>query len=334
MWDDLQDGYSAPVNAINVAGNNLVLQVLPGSRMGAPLRVTTIPATNFITINNQATTSAAGQAASLRVVVNNAPPDPLGLQVGQGMTLTGTLPVDSHVKYRRLAVRDAAVWAGTLLKEQLRAQRIEVSGFIRHGVMPAGAALMAQHVSPQLSAILTDAMKVSDNHAMECLLKRIGQVTALAPGNWANGTQAVRRFLQQSVGLDLTGLTLEDGSGGSRYSLLNASQMTRLLVYAHNSFSIGPELTAAMPIGGTDGTLQHRMVSPTLHGRVRAKTGTMTGVSNLAGYLYTEDGEVLAFSLLMDSYLGHAGALRRLQDNILLQLVPAVRVQADGATAP
>jgi D-alanyl-D-alanine carboxypeptidase/D-alanyl-D-alanine-endopeptidase (penicillin-binding protein 4) len=323
MWDDLQDGYSAPVSAVNVSGNNVVVQILPGARTGAAVRVTTTPTTGFVTVSNQATTTAAGTSPSLRILVNNVPPDPLGLQVGQGITLTGSLPLDAHTKFRRFAIRDTAAWAGTLLKEQLRNQRIEVSGFVRRGLLPAAAVPIAQHASPQLSAILTDAMKASDNHAMECLLKRIGQLTAMAPGNWSNGTQAVRKFLQQSAGLDMTGLNLEDGSGNSRYSLMNPTQMTRLLLHVHDSFDIGPELIAALPIGGTDGTLAHRMGIVSLRNQVRAKTGTMTGVSNLAGFLHTEEGDILAFSLLMDAYAGQASTLRRLQDGILLQLFPA-----------
>jgi D-alanyl-D-alanine carboxypeptidase/D-alanyl-D-alanine-endopeptidase (penicillin-binding protein 4) len=163
-------------------------------------------------------------------------------------------------------------------------------------------------------------MKWSNNHGMECLLKRVGAVTTLSPGSWANGTLAVRNFLQTVVGLDVSAIAVEDGSGASRYSMVTPAQLTRLLGVLHDSFNIGPEFVAALPIGGVDGTLGHRMLAPSLHARVRAKTGSMTGVSNLAGFLETEDGERLAFAILMDAYPGSVEPLRRLQDDILLLL--------------
>lgn len=321
MWDDLAEGYSAPISAINVAGNEIVVQLNPHPFVGKPLRATYTPPTDYISLNNQTVTAPANTPTSLRVSVNNAPPDPMGLVFGQILTLNGTMASTAPRTYKRYAVRDPAVWAGSLLRETLQSQGVVADGFIRRAVVPATAVRLSEHISQPLTEILSGAMKASDNHVMECLLKKIGQQTALAPGNWTNGTQAVRQFLEQTVGLDVRGLVLADGSGSSRYSLITPEQMTQVLRWAGNAFDVYPEFMATLPIGGTDGTLLHRMLEPPLLQHVRAKTGTMTGTSNLAGYVQTADGDNLVFAIFMDNVATKSAELRRLQDAILQRLV-------------
>lgn len=317
MWDDLAEGYSAPISAINVAGNEIILQLRPHPYVGKSLRATYTPPTDYIRINNQTATAPANTPTNMRVSINNNPPDPIGLVFGQILTLNGMMASTAQPIYKRYAVRDPAIWAGTLLREALQSQGVIAEGFIRRAVVPAQSVGLSEHLSQPLSETLTAAMKASDNHVMECLLKKMGQRTALAPGNWTNGTLAVRRFLEQTVGLDLQGMVLADGSGSSRYSLLTPAQMTQVLRYASQAFDVYPEFIATLPIGGTDGTLLHRMLTPPLVQHVRAKTGTMTGTSNLAGYMQTPDGDQLAFAIFIDNVAGSSADLRRLQDALL-----------------
>ena len=317
MWDDLVDGYSAPVNGVNVSHNEITVTLLPGSRLGDPARVYSQPMSNVIPVQSSVITGVAGGAAAVRVQAGN--PENAGLLPGQSIVLSGTLPQDSAWG-RRFAVRDGALVAGALLREHLKALHIEVAGGVRRGATPPIASVLASHTSRELSHALIDYMKASNNHGMECLLKRLGATTALAPGGWTNGLQAVRNFLAQQVGVDVSAIKIADGSGGSRYSLVTPGQLAAVLRFMLRSFSLGPEFVASLPIGGLDGTLAGRFEVPLLHSRVRAKTGTMTGVSNLAGYLDQGDGEVLAFAIMMEGFVGGAEQYRRLQEDILLGL--------------
>ncbi len=217
-------------------------------------------------------------------------------------------------------MHDAPLYAGLLVREHLHRLQVEVAGTVRRGSVPPSAVLSARHASRELSASLIDFVKASNNHGMECLLKRIAANTTLQAGTWKNGVAAVKTFLAQQVGLDPSGLTVADGSGYSRYSFITPMQMVTLLSAMRRSFSTGPEFVAALPIGGMDGTLRNRMLPPELHGRVRAKTGTMTAVSSLVGYLNTDEQDVLTFAIMAEGFTGSAEVYRRLQDSLLLAL--------------
>ena len=84
----------------------------------------------------------------------------------------------------------------------------------------------------------------------------------------------------------------------------------------YNNFELMPEFTASLPIAGVDGTLRNRMHGMYAEKILRAKTGTLSGVSALAGYTRTADGEVLAFGILISHYVGSAADARKIQDMI------------------
>lgn len=158
----------------------------------------------------------------------------------------------------------------------------------------------------------------------------MGGLQAGQPGSFANGVQAVRRYLEARVGPEAAGAVLLDGSGASRYNLLTPALLTRVVYEAGRHFATGPEFVASLPIGGTDGTLSRRMRAPNLRGAVRAKTGTMTGVSALAGVLSAANEEPLVFAVMVDHAACPAQALRALQDEVVgwLQEAPAAFLAA------
>ena len=157
--------------------------------------------------------------------------------------------------------------------------------------------------------------KPSDNLIAELLLKTIGAELKGAPGTGEKGLGAIREFLNE-IGMDRGHYTLADGSGVSRYNLVTASLLTDLLAYMFRNFAVMPEYLASLPIGGVDGTLTRRMRDMTAEGVLRAKTGTLRGLTALAGYTPTADGETVAFSMIMSNYHGPVSGRRALQDKI------------------
>ena len=97
---------------------------------------------------------------------------------------------------------------------------------------------------------------------------------------------------------------LTDGSGLSRYDLLTPQQTVGLLRFLHDRFPLSYEYIAALPVSGRDGTLQRRFKKPDQQDLVRAKTGTMTGVISLSGYLYTANAHTLAFAIYINNLPG------------------------------
>ena len=147
--------------------------------------------------------------------------------------------------------------------------------------------------------------KPSVNWIAEFLFKSIGAEVKGEPGTWKKGRDAVSEFLGDIMDNTPTHRFV-DGSGLSRYNLLNAELLTNLLVYMYHNFELMPEFMASLPIAGVDGTLTNRMQGMYAEKILRAKTGTLSGVSALAGYTSTTDGEVLVFGILISHYVGSA----------------------------
>lgn len=158
---------------------------------------------------------------------------------------------------------------------------------------------LAEHKSAKLGVLVAYLLKESDNVYADCLFKKIAAHKYVAPGTWPKARQALSEFLKDNVGLDFGEIKLVDGSGLSRYNLVSPHQVVLLLqwVYKQPDFT---DFLNSLAIAGTDGTLKNRL-SDLAH-KVKAKTGTMGGVSALSGFIETED-DLLAFSILNNGYI-------------------------------
>ena len=211
--------------------------------------------------------------------------------------------------------RSRALACGYLLKNELIEKGISVAGDVVPGTVPLAARAVAKHLSPPLADILKLMNKPSDNWIAELLFKTIGAEVMGEPGTWQKGRDAINEFLEETVG-EPPPHRFVDGSGLSRYNLLNAELLTQLLVSMYHNFALMPEYLASFPIAGVDGTLRNRMQGMYAEKVLRAKTGTLSGVSALAGYTTTADGEVFAFGILISHYVGSATPARDIQDRI------------------
>ena len=208
-----------------------------------------------------------------------------------------------------------AIACGNLLKTTLMQKGIDVMGEVVSGTVPSEANRVATHLSLPLADIIKLMNKPSDNWIAEMLFKTISAEVKGEPGTWKKGREVVTEFLGEIMG-EPPAHRFVDGSGLSRYNLLNAELLTKLLVYMSHNFELMPEFMASLPIAGVDGTLRNRMQGMYAEKILRAKTGTLSGVSALAGYTKTADGEVLAFGILVSHYVGSAASAREIQDKI------------------
>ena len=204
---------------------------------------------------------------------------------------------------------------GHLLKTALMEKGVSVTGGVVSGTVPSDARAIAKHLSPPLADILKLMNKPSDNWIAELLFKTIGAEVIGEPGTWKKGRQAVTEFLNEIIN-EPPAHRFIDGSGLSRYNLVNAELLTNLLVYMYQNFELMPEYLASLPIAGVDGTLKNRMQGMYAEKVLRAKTGTLSGVSALAGYTITADDELFAFAILISHYVGPPGVARSIQDKI------------------
>jgi D-alanyl-D-alanine carboxypeptidase/D-alanyl-D-alanine-endopeptidase (penicillin-binding protein 4) len=288
-WDDESYAYAAQVSALTLDGNVATVRVLPGSRAGMPARVTVEPVPGYLRVRSVCVTAPAGSAPDVSVIRLRARNE---VRVEGGIPL-GSAPVLESVTVEEPALHAAAVW-----RELLARHGVRVEGETVLLGTPGPARLAAEHDSAPLAELLAQMNKPSNNLIAETLLKELGTTVAM-PGTSAAGLTVVRQTAA-GLGLDLAALRPFDGSGLSRMDLVSAENLCRLLA-AMAAQADRAAFIASLPVAAVDGTLRSRMAGTPAAGNLRAKTGTLSHVSALSGYVTTADGERLAFALLTNN---------------------------------
>lgn len=284
--------YHAPVGALSANYGAFRVRVAPGARVGEPARITVDPPIPYLQLVRRATTGAPGSAVSLRV-------DRVAGGSTEQVQVAGSIPVGGEARDVYRSVAHPTRYAAAVLRQQLEANGIRVSATTRRAPMPAGGVALLSFEGFELARVVTLFLKNSNNMIGEALVKALGRGVDGTPGSWPRGLAAVRRILREH-GVELGRARLADGSGLSRDNRLSARILVEVLLLADRSFEWAPELLAALPIAGRDGTLKKRAAG--VRDRVRAKTGLLTGVTGLSGFARTADGRDLVFSLLANGY--------------------------------
>ena len=184
------------------------------------------------------------------------------------------------------------------------------------GTLPKNALLLCSR-SHQLQDVLEPMMKNSDNLYAESVFYQIAASTGARPAKASHARQQIRKTLAKA---GVTGqYKIADGSGLSLYNYVSADLLTRLLVYAYRKSGIIRSLYVDLPIAGEDGTLKKRMKDSPARINVRAKTGTLTGISSLAGYALAKNNHMLAFSIINQGVLKNNDG-RNFQDKVCTAL--------------
>jgi D-alanyl-D-alanine carboxypeptidase/D-alanyl-D-alanine-endopeptidase (penicillin-binding protein 4) len=172
-----------------------------------------------------------------------------------------------------------------------------IGGTCLAGAVPQcpGARFIAAVVSPPLSALVADALGPSQNWIAEQITLTLGAERG-ARGSWEEGISVIEGFLVDEVGLDSLDVSARDGSGLSAYNLVTPRAIVGVLRYMAARHDAGVYKAAMAEPGEIDSTLEERL--PDLRGRVFAKTGSISNVNSLSGYLVREDGSEVVFSIL------------------------------------
>jgi len=207
------------------------------------------------------------------------------------------------------------------LTERL-AQRLADSGAVVEvelatGQLPNGATRLCQRTH-SIEQVLQKMMKESDNLYAEATFFQLAAAEGQRPAKAKSGTNAVKKLIQK-VGLAPSNFRIADGSGLSLYNYVSPELLTRLLRYAWRNKNISDCLLPTLPIAGVDGTLQGRMKKTSAEGNVHAKTGTLTGISSLAGYCTSPEGHELCFTIINQGVMRN-GDGRDFQDEVCAML--------------
>jgi D-alanyl-D-alanine carboxypeptidase/D-alanyl-D-alanine-endopeptidase (penicillin-binding protein 4) len=318
--DDPQSDDGPPISALTLADNVLTLSVRPGAAAGEVAALAMNPPSEFFRIENHVRTVAVG--GERRIHFQRIPGS-------RDARLWGTIPLRDRGEDLPIAVEDPAEFAAQALRTALTARGIAVGGTARaehllpdqvpdltQGPPPApGSGVeLARHTSARLIEDLRITAKVSQNLHAELALRAVGRARR-NEGSFEAGMAEMKDFLAQA-GVDPSGYNLLDGSGLSRLNLITPATAVKLLRYMYDSPSRDKWLSI-LPVGGQDGTLSSRFGGTPAAGRVYAKTGSLSHVSALSGYIQRADGTWVAFSILVNNYGGRGAAeVRGVMDRI------------------
>lgn len=198
------------------------------------------------------------------------------------------------------------------LAQMLDKDSIFVDGPSTTGTLPKSALLLCSRSHP-LVDVLEPMMKNSDNLYAESMFYQLGAATGASPAKASHGRQMILKTLKNA---GVTGqYKIADGSGLSLYNYVTPELLAKLLIYAYRKSGIIRYLYVSLPIAGEDGTLKKRMNDSPAHLNVRAKTGTVTGVSSLAGYALAANNHMLVFSIINQGIM-KADDGRNFQDKV------------------
>lgn len=184
-----------------------------------------------------------------------------------------------------------------LLQEACAACAILHKGDYGFAAIPRSCVLLDTHYSAPLIDLVAHLLKRSDNLYADCIYKKLGSKLFGAPGSWKKGIQSIGTFIDE-LGIFNFPIIMRDGSGLSRYNLFSPHDIVSLLIWA-TAQDYQQEFMNSLAIAGTDGTLKNRMLSAT--SQVKAKTGNLSGVSTLSGYIQTVD-DCIIFSIMTNGY--------------------------------
>ena len=304
---EMRPFHGVPISALTVNNNVIWVQVRP-TRYQELVSVSLEPRSSYLRIRNLGIT---GRAKSKRTLYARLIPGT------RTVVVSGVLP-SSYAGYGQYILIDKpAEVAAAMLKDELARNGISHRGSVdvlhEGDVSPEHKrkwVLLAEYQSSPLVRALEIINKSSQNLHAEMLLRTLG-AEFRGSGSEDAGLQVIREFLVET-GVETKGISLSDGSGLSRANLLTPRFQTSLLLF----LSTRPHFDLFMntlAVSGTDGTLRNRLSSE--RGVIHAKTGTLSGVSSLSGYMTTRSGRNLVFSIFAN-FRASVGRIRNTIDEI------------------
>ncbi|NEO85868.1 MAG: D-alanyl-D-alanine carboxypeptidase/D-alanyl-D-alanine-endopeptidase [Spirulina sp. SIO3F2] len=306
-WEvyDLNFYYGAPVSGLILNENSFRLTVLPQA-VGEPIAWETDDAIALgqWQINNQGVTSEPGNPYALDIT---------GILGTPILKISGAVAADNGPDPWDMAVLDPAQYFLDTLRSQLLQAGIAVNTVAVEPREPLGMPLHETWNSPPLTELIRTTNQPSQNLYAEVLLQGLGHAH---PSQ--DGLIALEASLT-NLGVDPDSYQLADGSGLSRHNLVSSEAIAQTLAQMAKS-EHAQDFLASLPVGGQSGTLRRRFRETPVAGSVWAKTGTLTGVSALSGYLQLPGQERLVFSILLNQATVSVTEQRQAIDGLVLLL--------------
>jgi D-alanyl-D-alanine carboxypeptidase/D-alanyl-D-alanine-endopeptidase (penicillin-binding protein 4) len=317
--DDPESDDGPPISALTVNDNIFTLSVRPGAREGDPAVLNLDPPIEFYRIDNRVRTVSIPTERGVRY---SRIPGSLDVHVWGEIPLRGRAPdfpmsIEDPARYAALALRRALEDRGVVVEGTATAEHAypsEIPDLLQaSSPEPLAGIELARLISAQLLEDLRITDKVSQNLHAELALRAVARARRNI-GSFEAGFEELKTFLAEA-GIAPESYNFRDGSGLARLNLVTPSAVIKLLRHMY----AGPhrdEWLSLLPIGGRDGTLSNRFGDTPAAGRVYAKTGSLSHVSALSGYIRRNDGNWVAFSIMVNNYNSRTPEVRGVMDRI------------------
>lgn len=313
LWEDTGNYYGAGAYGLSVFDNTIEIHFKTSGDGSKPVITSFAPEICRFELSNNLTASGNSDKG----YVFRAP-------YGNYGWIEGTIPVNRDDFVLKASVSDPPLLIAEIIDNMLDSMGIEVSDDpstkrIQTGLTTEKVTVIDGVVSPTLKEIIEILNHESVNLYAEHLVKEMGRVFKNR-GTTASGISVVSDFLNDS-GINLTGFSLEDGSGLSPLDAITSRGLSELLVYMRRNTRYSDAFYSSLPVAGKEGTLKSNFRDPVFANRMRAKSGSLTRVRSYAGYLTTASGKDLAFCIIINNFSGPSQRIIKGIEEILKEII-------------
>ncbi|MBM7553787.1 D-alanyl-D-alanine carboxypeptidase/D-alanyl-D-alanine-endopeptidase [Thalassobacillus pellis] len=316
-WNDEDNYYASQISALSVSPNEdydagtVIVAAYPADEKGKKARIEVTPSTDYVKVINRTKTVSLDEPKDISIHREHGTNE---------IIVEGEIPLEGSRARSWVAVWEPTGLALDLFKKALEEEGIKVKDQDRFQNYRDDPGIIARHESMPLEELMIPFMKLSNNTHAEVLIKEMGKVVH-GEGDFDKGLEVVQSFLEEND-INAEGMRLRDGSGMSHVNMISANALSKLLYMAQGEEWF-PVYLESLPVAGNSerfvgGTLRHRMQGTAAEENVKAKTGSLTGVTSLSGYVTNTTGEPLIFSIVLNNYV--VDDLQEVEDQIAIVL--------------
>lgn len=310
-WDDLSFYYAPEINALSFNSNVVDLEVTANGAVGSTPRIQWYPFnTPYVEFINEQSVTPRGtrfQESYRRVLGTNT------------IILKSTLP-QGYYETEPLSVLEPSMYFIDTFSRYLEKGDIRVNGRLLvdrdyYGWNAGGLRILDIHISEPLHKIIEWSNRESDNFYTEMLLKTMASEVYNVQGTTDLGLRVMKEFMHE-MDFDTLSVSVSDASGMASSTLLKASDLNRYLLRVQEK-DYFPHLLHSLPVGGVNGTLSYRFRNSPVREQFYGKTGYLSGVRALSGYLDSGSGRRLAVTIVTNNYTARTAHVDYVHERIL-----------------
>ncbi|WP_455661179.1 D-alanyl-D-alanine carboxypeptidase/D-alanyl-D-alanine endopeptidase [Pradoshia sp.] len=317
-WSDEQEYYGAQISGLTLSpdtdydAGTVIIQVTPAAQEEKAPNITISPKTSYVKIHNEAKTGKADSKKTIKITRKHGT---------NQVYITGSIAKNASSSKAWIAVDNPTGYTLDLFKRSLVKSGIKVTGKEVNGKLRTGAIKLATDQSPPLKDIMNPYFKLSNNTISEGLVKEAGRVKG-TEGSWEEGLSIIESHYE-ALGINEADMLMRDGSGVSHVSLITPNTLSSLLYNAQSEPWYQTYLNSLPVAGMSDrsigGTLRNRMRGTPAEGVIMAKTGSISTVSSLSGYVKGTAGNKYTFSIIINNAIDEDN-LKDIEDEIAIIL--------------